>query len=110
MRHNIGAKKLMTSGIYCITNTLTNKRYVGRSKNIEQRVKNHGVGRYSQKHLTYEVLQECSVAELGELEWDWAYRLKPELNRTTPILHPVRGKIWRNPNVVSRIKQRGETK
>lgn len=96
----------MTCGIYCVINTHTGDRYIGQSRNIEQRVKDHGVSRYNCPHLAYEVLQECQPSELYFLEWDWVQRLKPTLNRTIPVLNPQGEKVWQNPNArLSRLKQ-----
>lgn len=91
----------MTCGIYCVTNTTTGDRYIGKSKNIERRVKDHRVGK--QKDLVYEVLQVCVEPELNEAEWDWVAKLRPELNRTIPVMHPVRGKVWQNPGVTEAV-------
>ena len=95
----------MTCGIYCVTNALTGDRYIGQSRNIERRVKAHGVIPRN-KHLTYAILQECDESDLDDLEWDWVSRLKPELNRTVPAADPVLGKVWRNPAVAASIRRR----
>lgn len=89
----------MTCGIYCVTNIATGDRYIGQSRNIERRVKDHGVNRRS--NLTYKILQVCSESELNEAEWNWVVALKPELNRAVPASDPVRGKIWQNPSVAA---------
>ena len=95
----------MTCGIYCVTNKLTGDCYIGQSKNIEQRVRQHGVGRYTHPELSYQVFQECEPSELNDLEWDWVHRLKPALNGTIPVLTPWGDKIWQNPNArLSRLK------
>jgi excinuclease UvrABC nuclease subunit len=101
-------EKCVTTGIYCITNLMTGDRYVGQSKNIERRVKAHGVGTYRGKLLTYTILQKCNEAELDELEWNWVNQLNPELNSKVPELCPLRGRIWRNPRVVEAAKRRKE--
>lgn len=88
----------MTCGIYCITDTETGDRYVGRSINIERRVSAHGVN--GRETLVYSILQICLESELYEAEWDWVFNLKPELNRTVPAMHTSKGKVWHNPGVV----------
>ena len=72
-------------GIYKFTNQITGKSYIGQSVNIETRYKNHKYRLHSKSHLEntyfhkklaeygfekfdFEVLEECSIAELDERE------------------------------------------
>ncbi len=93
----------MTIGIYLITHKVTGDRYVGLSKNIEQRWKSHlrelEKGEHTSKAMqalanehsldsfTFEILEECEpepsrriTATLGDAERKWMEQLKPELN------------------------------
>ena len=73
-------------GIYRIVNNLNNKSYIGQSKNIEQRIKQHKdaiqtsnkswypearIESNSINDFTFSVLQTCSIDELDELEEYW---------------------------------------
>lgn len=40
-------------GIYCITNNLTNKKYIGQSKDIYRRWQQHKCGAFDVKHSSY---------------------------------------------------------
>jgi group I intron endonuclease len=74
-------------GVYKITNSLNGKSYIGQSKNIKRRFKNHkesinrkpddlrGKGplydemkKYGVEHFVFEVLKECDESQLNELE------------------------------------------
>ena len=65
----------MASGLYKITNTLTNQSYIGRSIHIEQRWTEHIKGKGNKKlsedfkkigihNFTFEILEECSDIQL----------------------------------------------
>ncbi len=76
----------MTIGIYCITNTLTNRRYIGSSKNIETRFNRHVMMLNNNIHhnmflqrdfnkncssiedLSFDIIEECEQSKLIELE------------------------------------------
>lgn len=102
----------MTCGIYMIVNTITTlERYIGKSINVERRVRQHGVGSRKRKHLTYEILKECTESELNNLEWEFVFRLQLELNRAIPAISPTGNKIWTNPNaVISSPKKQGASR
>lgn len=67
-------------GIYSITNTVNGKKYIGQSRNIAQRWQHerrlHSINphlksafiKYGLAQFTFEVLCECEVSELSELE------------------------------------------
>lgn len=70
-------------GIYKITNTVTNKSYIGQSTDIEHRFWEHRHHKKSSKNLqediitygidnfTFDILEECSEEELNEREKHW---------------------------------------
>lgn len=75
-------------GIYCFTNKINNKKYVGQSINIEERYKNHksnykrmstsfykAVREYGWDNFSFEVLEECSKEKLNERERYWIEHL-----------------------------------
>jgi len=72
-------------GIYKITNKINNKVYIGQSKNIEQRWKEHirhskdeysrnkphihcAINKYGKENFNFEVLEECKFEELDDKE------------------------------------------
>lgn len=77
----------MRSGIYCITNLKSGKRYVGQSVHISERIKQHmhklkkGIHgnkrmqadyKVDWKYFRWDVLEICSVDKLGEREAYWS--------------------------------------
>ena len=70
------------SGIYCITNKINNKKYIGQSKNIYKRWKQHknkiksndnnylynAIRLYGLENFSFEIIEECSIDELNERE------------------------------------------
>lgn len=69
-------------GIYKITNSITNKSYIGQSIDIERRIEDHKfrnsnslihliIQQYGWDNFTYEILEECSQQELNEKEIKW---------------------------------------
>ncbi len=80
-------------GIYKITNKVNNKMYVGQSRNIEQRLKDHklvcrernvllkrALKKYGVENFNYEIIEECELNKLDEREIYWISKLKPEYN------------------------------
>lgn len=69
----------MTCGIYCITNNINGNKYIGQSKHIEQRFKEHktynngsvihnAILKYGEDNFTFEILLECSEEDLSREE------------------------------------------
>ena len=71
-------------GIYCFTNNINNKKYVGQSKQLERRYYLHirdslsktkqekdtsllhaAIRKYGIENFSYEILEECSIEELN---------------------------------------------
>lgn len=80
-------------GIYKVTNKINKKMYVGQSKNIEQRLRDHklvcreknillkrALQKYGVENFEYEVIEECELNELDEKEIYWIKKLEPEYN------------------------------
>lgn len=67
-------------GIYQILNTKNNKSYIGQSRNIERRIKNHKrdilndshtIEKIDYNNLKFLVLEECEIKDLNHLEKKW---------------------------------------
>lgn len=80
-------------GIYKITNKINGKKYIGQSKNIERRFKDHklykrerniplkrALEKYGVVNFNYEVIELCQLEELDEKEVYWIAKEKPEYN------------------------------
>lgn len=77
----------MSCGIYCITNTVNNKKYIGQSRNIEKRWQSHTGDLKKDKHsnrylqnswstygavaFTFAIIELCTKEELTERENHW---------------------------------------
>ena len=77
-------QEILKSGIYCIENTKSNKKYIGQSVNIEDRWRRHigelnnGIhhnshlqnawNKYSEDCFNFYVLEYCDISELDEKE------------------------------------------
>ena len=74
------------TGIYKITNQLTQEVYIGQSKNIERRIAQHKVAskklnetallyrkirEYGIENFSFDVIEECNVDKLDEREIYW---------------------------------------
>ena len=71
----------MSTGIYKITNKINNKNYIGKSKNIEQRWKQHiyeaeqgstralcrALNKYGQVNFNFEIIESISLEEYDTL-------------------------------------------
>lgn len=75
-------------GIYKITNVKNNKIYIGQSSDIYRRFQDHqtkgkssripvdvAIQKYGKDSFTYEILEECNIAELNEKETFWIKKL-----------------------------------
>ena len=94
-------------GIYKITNKINGKFYIGQSVDIKRRFMEHktphgrmtsikmAVRKYGKENFSFEVLEECSEADLNDREVYWIAKLKPQYNRcaggTGARLHHVSG-------------------
>lgn len=79
--------KKIHCGIYLITNQLTNKLYVGSSRNIKKRWNNHkqqlkkkkhsniflqnAVDKYGLNNFNFSIIEECEIVDLITKEVDW---------------------------------------
>ena len=89
-------KELNGSGIYVITNRLGFYKYIGQSRNILKRWKEHKYrlrrnkhhnpylqnawNKYGERNFNFEVIEFCKDYELNDKEQYWLERLKPEYN------------------------------
>lgn len=87
-------------GIYKIYNKINGHCYIGQSRNIEKRWKNHicasknendvaynyplyrAFRKYDISNFDFLILEECSIEELNEKEIFWISLFKPEYNQT----------------------------
>lgn len=77
----------MTSGIYKFENLINGKKYIGQSRYIEQRYKDHinraknngkhreynsqlhkAIRKYGIENFTFSIIEECSIDKLNEKE------------------------------------------
>ncbi len=74
----------MTCGIYCIENKISNKKYIGQSRNIEKRIKEHTYNllkhnhsnphlndsfqKYGIENFSFYILSVCEEKDLDKLE------------------------------------------
>jgi group I intron endonuclease len=101
-KHRILAKKqqekdeLDQAGIYMIMNIMNNHRYIGQSKSIKERWRDHKYAlknnnhknqylqnawnHYKEGNFYFSVLEFCKQNNLNEREQYWIERLKPEYN------------------------------
>lgn len=83
----------MITGIYKITNTITNDFYIGQAKNIKKRFYNHrckkhysnpklhdDIEKYGIENFRLDVLEECSIEELRTKELQYIHELNPQYN------------------------------
>ena len=82
-------------GIYKITNLYTHDCYIGKSKHVEKRWKEHfckgygaihsqrfqnAIDEYGTESFVFELLEECSIPDLHEREAYWIGKLNPRYN------------------------------
>lgn len=85
----------MTCGIYCITNKINGKKYVGQSIHIERRFEEHcrkssglvidkAIQKYGKTNFDFEILEKCSndLDVLNEKEIYWIEKLKTFSDKT----------------------------
>lgn len=81
-------------GIYCIRNIINDKRYVGKSKNITVRFRNHRSDlnrnkhhsihlnrswfKYGLQNFVFEIIEECEIEKLKEREIFWVKLYKSD--------------------------------
>ena len=90
-------------GVYKITNLITGDCYVGQSKNVEKRWRDHFCKGYGAMHsklfqdaidsqgkegFSFQIIEECDPKDLWERERYWISELKPAYN-TVVDGHPV---------------------
>ena len=87
-------------GIYLITNRINGKKYVGQSKNIKQRWKEHisrerntmihnAIKKYGEENFYFKILERCPEEKLTERERFYYNKLKPEYNAIYPEENPM---------------------
>lgn len=96
------SKNLKRSGIYMIINTINGKRYIGSSKNIQQRLQTHrsnlrhgyhgneylqnAWNKYGENNFEYSILEFCSEEERIKREQYYVDTLKPEYNISIEVV------------------------
>lgn len=107
-------KKLKQSGVYCLINIINNKRYIGSSKNIYQRLLKHrsllrknkhenvklqnSWNKYQEDKFNFYILEFCNENDLLVKEQHYINTLNPELNITLIVERNILSKE-------SRLKQ-----
>lgn len=119
---SFGLKKC---GIYCITNTVNNKQYVGSSKNIYHRLKRHqselqrgthanpyllnSYLKYGKEQFVVSILEEVPEDQLTSKEQDYINCLKPAYNITLEVIRntPSEESRRKTSDTLKRQKQLG---
>jgi group I intron endonuclease len=98
----------MTCGLYCITNKVNNKRYIGSSVNVEQRWREHKSQlnrhvhlnrhlqnawlKYGKNAFVFSVLIQCEQKELLDFEQKYLDETNPEYNKARYAKSPFSGR------------------
>lgn len=114
-------KKLKQSGIYCLINIINNKRYIGSSKNIYQRLLKHrsllrknkheniklqnSWNKYQENNFNFYILEFCNENDLLLKEQHYIDTLNPELNITLIVERNILSKESRLKQSETRIKK-----
>lgn len=114
-------QNLKKSGIYCIINIKNNKRYIGSSKNIYQRLLKHrsllrknkhqniklqnSWNKYKENNFDYYILELCKKNKLCKKEQFYIDTLKPELNITLIVERNILSKESRIKQSITRKKR-----
>ena len=96
------SKKLQFCGIYMITNYVNNKRYIGSSKNIAQRLwthrsnlrhnthsnehLQHAWNKYGEENFNFTILEKCTIENQYDREQYYVDLLKSEYNMCIEIV------------------------
>lgn len=83
---------MIISGVYKITNKINGKIYVGKSKDVENRWKQHqrlsedsllhiAMRKYGIKNFEFELLEACPISELDKKEMEYIRRLNTFVGR-----------------------------
>lgn len=112
-------------GIYCIENLINNKKYIGSSKNIYQRLHRHlselkrnihpnnhlqnSFNKYKQNNFICYILKEViNENELTEVEQQYINLIKPKYNITTEVIRNTLSKESRE-KISKTLKQKYNT-
>lgn len=103
----------MACGIYKITNNINEKSYIGQSIDIKKRFSRHkynavtiggrgymyplsqAIRKYGLENFSFEILEECSEAELNKRELFYYNLYKPAYCLLAPDEHPLRNPTTR---------------
>ena len=112
------------TGIYKISNTVTGQLYIGQARDIEARWTQHLIELNAERHhcpklmaawkrhghaaFKFEVIEECSLAQLDQREWFWMVGLRPHYNGRVPRYEQIdAGLPQRDTALVTRARQEG---
>lgn len=103
-------------GIYLIWNKISNKQYVGSSKNLYDRIHNHvhllkrnrhhnnhlqsSFNKYGMNSFEYKILEFCDEEIRFEIEQKWISELKPRYNKSENVI----ANFGQSPSIEARAK------